>query len=103
MTRRMFALGFAASTAFAGETAKERGKRLVDKVLAGLGGDAFRNMRTRTEIGRASSFYRDKLTGYSPARIYTKYLEPDAKAGISQFQRQVFGKKLEDAVLFTED
>src|SRR5580700_9689260 len=115
MTRRMFALGFAASTAFAGETAKERGKRLVDKVLAGLGGDAFRNMRTRTEIGRASSFYRDHLTGYSIAHIYTKYLEPSDRsapdraiapsvsAGIVELQRQAFGKKQDDAVLYTEN
>jgi hypothetical protein len=106
MTRRTFALSFAASlpcAAFAAGTAKERGKLLVDKVIEGLGGDAFRNMRTRTEIGRASTFYRDNLTGYSPARIYTKYLEPNARAGILELQRQVFGKKQEDAVLFTEN
>jgi hypothetical protein len=97
MTRRTFALSLAASTAMAAETAKERGRRLLDKVLAGLGGEAFRNMQTRTEIGRASSFYRDKVTGYSPARIYTKYLDT------GQLQRQVFGKKLEDAILFAEN
>jgi len=106
MTRRKFAFSLAASlpcAAFAAETAKERGKRLVDKVIEGLGGDAFRNMRTRTEIGRASSFYRDRLTGYSPARLYTKYLEPNARAGILELQRQVLGKKQEDAVVFTEN
>jgi len=110
MTRRTFAFSLAASlpcAAFAAETPKERGKRLVDKVIEGLGGNAFRNMRTRTEIGRASTFYRDNLTGYSPARIYTKYLEPDVEhsthAGILELQRQVFGKKQEDAVLFTEN
>jgi hypothetical protein len=102
MTRRTFALSLTASTVFAGETAKERGKRLVDKVIEGLGGNAFRNMRTRTEIGRASSFYRDQLTGYSQSRIYTKYLEPDADAKILELQRQVFGNKKDDgAVLFT--
>jgi hypothetical protein len=102
MTRRTFTLSLAASTALAGETAKDRGKRLIGQVIEGLGGDAFRNMRTRTEIGRASSFYRDQLTGYSAARIYTKYLEPDSGAKILELQRQVFGKKLEDgATLFT--
>ena len=102
MTRRAFALSLVSSAAFAGETAKERGKRLIGKVIEGLGGDAFRNMRTRTEIGRASSFYRDQLTGYSAARLYTKYLEPDSHAQILELQRQVFGKKQEDgAVLFT--
>ena len=111
MTRRTFAgllsVPLAASTAFAAETAKERGKRLLDKVIEGLGGDAFRNMRTRTEIGRASTFYRESLTGYSPARLYTKYLESaisgqTTRAGILELQRQVFGKKQEDAVIFTE-
>ncbi len=102
MTRRTFALSLTASTVFAAETAKDRGKRLIDKTIEGLGGDAFRNMRTRTEIGRAASFYRDQLTGYSATRIYTKYLAPDADAKILELQRQVFGKKPEDgATLFT--
>jgi hypothetical protein len=107
MTRRTFALSLTASTVFAGETASERGKRLIDKTIEGLGGDAFRNMRTRTEIGRASSFYREQLTGYSQTRIYTKYLEPDPAAPsivakILELQRQVFGNKKDDgAVLFT--
>jgi hypothetical protein len=107
MTRRTFALSLAASVpcaAFGAESSKARGKRLVDQVVEGLGGDAFRNMRTRTEIGRASSFYRDHLTGYSTARIYTKYLEPNAHASLLELQRQAFGKKQEDgAVLFTEN
>jgi hypothetical protein len=102
MTRRTFALSLAASTAFAAESAKERGKRLVDKVISAVGGDAFRNMRTRTETGRAYSFYREQLSGLAIAHIYTKYLPPDAGTGILELQRQVFGKKLDDAVLFTE-
>jgi hypothetical protein len=82
------------------ETAKERGKRLVDKVIQGLGGDAFRRMHTRTEIGRAYSFYREEINGLAVAHLYTKYLD-DPKAPIQQVERQVFGKKLEDAVIFT--
>jgi hypothetical protein len=109
MTRRTF-LSVAASLpptmlAAPGETAKQRGKRLIDQMLYALGGDAFRNMRSRTETGRAYSFYREQLSGLAIAHVYTKYLEPDASAGSSvilQLQRQVYGKKLEDAVLFTE-
>jgi hypothetical protein len=103
MTRRTFALSLAAGTMAAQttETAKARGKRIVDKTLAALGGDAFRNMSSRTEIGRAYSFYRDAITGLSVARIYTRYLEPDGKTPIYQLQRQVLGKKQEEAVLFT--
>jgi hypothetical protein len=107
MTRRRFAgLLSLTSTAFAAETAKERGQRLIEKVIYALGGDAFRNMRTRTETGRAYSFYREQLSGLSVARIYTRYLDAETGPGIHdqsirEMQRQVFGKKLEDAVLFT--
>ena len=108
MTRRTFALSLIgsstlASTTLAAETSKERGKRLVEKVVDALGGDAFRSMQTRTEIGRAYSFYREELNGLATARIYTKYLAPTAHAGILELQRQEYGKKQEDAVLFTTD
>jgi hypothetical protein len=106
MTRRTFALALAAGSvapAALAETAKERGKRLADKIIDALGGDAFRNMRTRTESGRAYSFYREQLTGLSVARIYTKYSEPKANNSLREMQRQVFGKKLDDAVLFLGD
>jgi len=100
MTRRTFALSLLAGR-LAAETAKDRGKRLLDKTIEALGGDSFRNMRTRTETGRAYSFYHEKLNGLSIARFYTKYVEPDGKSPIYELQRQVFGKKQEDAVLFT--
>lgn len=105
MTRRTFALSLAAGSLAAAtaraETAKDRGKRILDKTIEALGGDAFRNLATITEIGRAYSFYRDQISGLSVARIYTKYLDPDNKGGIRELQRQVLGKKQEDSVIFT--
>ena len=71
-------LAAAVTTAIRAETSPGRGRQLVDKTIDALGGEAFLNMRTRTEIGRASSFYRDRLTGFSAARLYTKYLPPAA-------------------------
>jgi hypothetical protein len=104
MTRRTFAASLPlAVSAFAAETAKSRGKRLADKVLDALGGSAFLNLRNRTETGRAYSFYHDRLSGLSVARLYTKYLPFNAKSGILELQRQVLGKKQEDAVLFLEN
>jgi hypothetical protein len=100
MTRRTFALSLVAGT-LAAETAKDRGKRLLNNTIEALGGEAFRSMSTRTETGRAYSFYHEKLSGLSIARIYTKYMEPDGKSPIYELQRQVFGKKQEDAVIFT--
>ncbi len=100
MTRRQFAVSLAATPARSmPETPPERGKRLINKAIDALGGDAFLNMHTRTEVGRAYSFYHDKLTGLSVARIYTKYLPP-ATATVGEVQRQVLGKKQEDTVLF---
>jgi hypothetical protein len=103
MTRRTFALslaGASAGLAFAAETPKDRGRQLVEKIIDALGGDAFRNMRTRTETGRAYSFYREQLTGLSLARIYTRYQDAGDASGLRESQRQVFGKKQDDAVIF---
>ncbi len=101
MTRRVFALSLAAGGLLAAETSKDRAKRVIDQTIDALGGDAFRHMSTRTETGRAYTFYRDKLTAMYPARIYTKYLEPDGKSPIYEMQRQALGKKEADTILFT--
>jgi hypothetical protein len=95
MTRRTFALAVAATATMKGQTARKRGREIAEKAIFALGGDAFRNMHTRTEIGRAYSFYRDRLSGLSIARVYTKYV-PDG-----QIQSQVLGKKQEERVLLT--
>ena len=106
MTRRTFALTLAAGALHA-EAPNQKGRAIIDKAIQALGGDAFRNLRTRTETGRAYSFYRQQMTGLSIARIQTKYLPPDgisnqAAAGkIRQLQRQAFGKKQEEVVLIT--
>jgi hypothetical protein len=111
MTRRRFAFSVAASaglisavnpeTRLYGETARDRAGKIIDKTIYALGGDAFRNMRTRTEMGRAYSFYREQLSGLAIARIYTKYLQPSSGAAVAEVQRQVFGKQQEDAIIFT--
>ena len=106
MTRRGFALGLAAAPWLRGEASQQRGKELVGKIIDALGGDAFRNMQTRTEMGRAYSFYRQEITGLAIARIFVKYLPADTqipKGGVRLVEREVFGKKLEDAVIFTKN
>jgi hypothetical protein len=104
MTRRTFAqiTAAAAATPFLrAETKAEKAKQIVDKTLAALGGDAFRHLQYRTEIGRAYSFYHERMNGLSVARIYTKYLPADDPAPIKEVQRQVLGKKQEESVIFT--
>ena len=88
------------------ETQIERGKRVVNEALAALGGEKFSSVQTRVETGRVYSFYRERLTGLSIAKIYTRYdLHPDEtkKAGLHVRERQSFGKKENSIVLFLED
>ena len=88
------------------ETQIERGKRVVNEALAALGGEKFSTVQTRVETGRVYSFYRERLTGLSIAKIYTRYdLHPDEtkKVGLHVRERQSFGKKENNVVLFLED
>jgi len=87
------------------ETAQERGKRIVNESLDALGGDRYLSMTNREESGRAYSFYRERLSGLSIAKIYTHY-DPDAKDTAHELavrERQNFGKKEEFGVLFAHD
>lgn len=111
MTRRELMAGGAAAVAAArAQTVAskvERGKQLLDEVIAALGGAQFLAMRDRVERGRAYSFYRDRLTGLSRATIYTRYvMRPDplpAEPGLYVRERQSFGKDKEEyAILFDE-
>lgn len=103
---RAISLVFLFAALLSAETQIERGKRVVNEALAALGGEKFRSVRTRVETGRVYSFYRERLTGLSIAKIYTRYdLHPDAakKAGLHVRERQAFGKKEDSIVLFLED
>ncbi|MGO9242316.1 MAG: hypothetical protein ACLQBJ_16055 [Bryobacteraceae bacterium] len=83
-----------------------KGREVVMQSLAALGGDLFLAMRDRIEDGRAYSFFNEKLSGLSLARIYTRYLtppDPPAVAFIGQRERQVFGKDETAYVLLDEN
>lgn len=96
-------LGVCAAAQPVGDPA--RAKRVIDDALKALGGDAFLNMKDRTEEGRAYSFYREQLSGLSRAKIYTRYLtrpEPPPPGYIGQRERQAFGKKEDVYIVFNE-
>lgn len=109
MTRRELLLGLAGPALLTAQQNKQtKGKQVVDAAVAALGGQKFLTMRDRVETGRVYSFYRERLSGASQARIYTRYLtrpEPPQISFFGQRERQSFGKdnKEEYAVLFTED
>src|SRR4029077_17107714 len=83
-----------------------RAKRVIDDAVAALGGEKFLNMQDRIESGRAYSFYHDRLSGLTIAKIYTRYLVvPPEKSGqdLGLREREAFGKNEETAAVFRED
>jgi len=91
----------------AGLTASDlRGRKVIDDALAALGGDKFLGMEDRVEAGRAYSFYNDRLTGLSIAKIYTRYLTvAPGRTGqdLAVRERQAFGKNEDTATVLRED
>jgi hypothetical protein len=85
------------------ETATEKGKRIAQEAIGAIGGDKFLNMQDLTRVGRAYSFYREQLSGLAIAKIYTRYLSIPDPGQLGVRERQVFGKKEEDAVVFFPD
>jgi len=98
---RLIAMMCAAAAVVSAETPAERGKRVVNDALQGMGGNAYLQMEDRVEAGRAYSFYRQELSGLSIAKIYTRYLAP-VPGKVSVRERQAFGKDEYSAVLFNE-
>jgi hypothetical protein len=61
-------------------------------------------MENRVESGRVYSFYREKLTGLSIARIYTRYDSgvADTAHDLAQRERDNYDKKEDYGTLFTD-
>ncbi len=103
MTRRRFTTALLPGALLPGilhaaETQQERAKRVIEQCIAALGGDAFRHLPGHLQTGRAYSFYEDEVSGLSPAKIYTKYVETGV---VKEIQRQVLGKSDDETVLLT--
>ncbi len=83
-----------------------RGEQVVKEAVAALGGEKFLTMRDRVEQGRAYSFYRERLSGLSKTKVYTRYLtrpEPPQAGFFGVRVRQTLGKNDDTAVVFLED
>ncbi|HWR50592.1 MAG TPA: hypothetical protein VN428_05770 [Bryobacteraceae bacterium] len=106
MLPRLLTLFFAAFLCVSahGQNRQERGKKLIDEVVAALGGDRFFAMEDRVESGRAYSFFREELSGLSLATVYTRYLKDPAPGTVGLAERQSFGKEERSgAALFLPD
>ncbi len=83
-----------------------RARKVIDDAIAALGGDKFLTMEDRVESGRAYSFYNDRLSGLSIAKIYTRYITvAEGRTGqdLGVRERQAFGKNEDAATVFRED
>ncbi len=104
MKRYSILLALALLPATAAETTQQRAKRVIDEAVAALGGNAFLEMRDRTESGRAYQFYRDRLSGLAVAEIYTRYVtrpEPPVPGFLGVREKEFFPKS-QSAILFNE-
>lgn len=96
-------LALAAGLFLSAQSESSRGKQVVDKAVAALGGDRFLHMQTRVARGRIYAFFRDQLSGLDVATIYTEYLADKPAKGIALRERQVLGKKQDYSYLFLPD
>jgi len=92
------ALALSAQTGPAG-----KGRQVVDKAIAALGGDRFLHMHTRVASGRIYSFFHDEMNGYDVTTIYTEYLDDKPAAGLWVRERELLGKKQDYSYLFLGD
>ncbi|HXN48492.1 MAG TPA: hypothetical protein VN893_17720 [Bryobacteraceae bacterium] len=79
-----------------GETAQERGKRMIGETIEALGGQKFLDMDNVVASGRAYSFYHEELSGLSVATLYTRYLRPSVPPVPDEIlvdERDSFGKE----------
>ena len=63
MTFRIFVLLAASALVSLGQ-GLDKGKPVVDKALAALGGDSFLHMQTRQESGRVYSLFHEEISGF---------------------------------------
>ena len=78
---------------------------MVNEALAALGGKNFLAMRDRWNPAAPILSTANELSGLSIAKIYTRYLtrpEPPVPAYFGLREREAFGKKEDNSVLFTE-
>ncbi|HZQ50924.1 MAG TPA: hypothetical protein VFB14_01945 [Bryobacteraceae bacterium] len=80
----------------------DKGKDIIQKSIAALGGDRFLHMQNRVASGRIYAFFRDQVSGLDVATVYTEYLPQRPAKGLAIREREVLGKKQDYSYLFLE-
>jgi hypothetical protein len=87
-------------------TSDARAMKVIDDAVAALGGQKFLTMEDRVETGRVYSFYRQQISGFDRAHIYTRYVTvAEGKTGqeLGVLERDAFGKNEDSYTLFREN
>ena len=99
----VLALGLSGTLIDSAQTGSDKGKEIIDRAIAALGGDRFVQMQNRVASGRIYSFFHDELKGLDVAKIYTEYLPERPAKGLAIRERELLGKKQDYSYLFLED
>jgi hypothetical protein len=94
---------FVSTCSLIAQSDSNKGKEIVDKAVAALGGPSFLQMRDRVTRGRIYSFFHDRLSGLDVTTIYTEYLPSKPAKGLGLREREVLGKKQDYSYLFLPD
>jgi hypothetical protein len=87
----------------AAQSRQEKARQLLDKALEALGGQAFLDIKTVKQTGRAYSFYRQNLRGFAVVTIYNQYepmRENEDRDWLPLSRREVYTEKGDYYVLF---
>ncbi len=99
----------AAPTLPAGQTADQRGRKLLDEMLEALGGDAWLNRRNVQETGHLARFFRGAPTGividFTAIRQFASGDRPDAqRIGFITDKSMILpGKKIDIVQIWTNN
>lgn len=97
---KSFAVALLFACTLCAQTDTNKGKELIDKAIAALGGENFLQMRNVVESGRLFNFYRGRMNGLEVAKIYIEYLTDTPGTDLAIREREVFGKKQDYSLLF---
>lgn len=100
---KLFAIALLFICTLSAQTDPNKGKELIDKAIAALGGGNFLALRNIVESGRVFNFFHGEISGLDRATIYLEYADNARGNGLKVREREVFGKKQDYSLLFLGD
>lgn len=79
------------------------GRKVLDSVVAALGGERFLHLHALERRGRVYAFFHDELSGLELFHSFTEYLPPQKNNSLDVRERELLGKKQDYSYLFLPD